>query len=115
MPADAAFGFDISGWHCNRKTRTFATKAARFLSKFVDHCGRSGMSDGRLRRIRGSAWEIGYVISRRGFYDKFTPAILADPKAIVDLQRRRAHFTLTESFKKTWKMVAEYVAQAPAA
>ena len=114
MAGNVASGFDISGWQCDRKTKAFAVKAADFLSEFVDHHRRAGMSETGLRRLRSSAWEVGYVVSRRGFFDRFTPDIFSDPEAIIDIQRRRAHFDLTESFRKTCRMLAGYVEELTA-
>lgn len=114
MAGNVASGFDISGWQCDRKTKTFAVKVAEFLSEFVEHHRRAGMSVTGLRRLRSSAWEVGYVVARRGFFDRFTPDIFSDPNAIIDLQRRRAHFDLTESFKKTCRMLAGHVEELTA-
>lgn len=109
MPEKVAFGFDISGRHCNAKTESFAVKVAELLSGFIAGRAKAGMSEGRLRRLRSSAWEIGHVVCRRGFLDGFSPEIFADPDAIIHIQRTRAHFDLTDSFRRTCAMLAEHV------
>jgi hypothetical protein len=106
------YEFDISGWHCNAKTKAFATKAATFLSDFMAYLMKTVRSETRLRRLASGAWEAGQLICRRGFYDRFSPSLFGDPEAILLLHRRNSCDPPSKELADVCDFLADYAAIA---
>ena len=102
----------IQDWHWDKKSHEFAKQTGKFLFRFIDNLEKIGLSERTVRKHTDKCWNIGILVCRYGYHDKFSPEIFVSEEVSHLYEFKRKHSDsryAVDSYKATWRKIAKYV------
>lgn len=101
----------IADWHWDEKSHEFARRMGIFLFEFLDFLDEGTLSRQTMQKHATNCQLIGWLVSRYGHHDSFTPSIfIGGPLFIDEFKSKVTDSTYAlNAYKATWRKLEKYI------